>query len=101
MKRKKAAKSAAGASGESRLGRLAKQLPKIQPGTPAPLIWAASGALIGLGVSVGSAAVSETVERNFQFVGLLLSALLKMFPVAMTGALLGAFVALGWFGCRR
>jgi hypothetical protein len=100
-RRKTAAKTADSAKNPSRLDRLKSNLPKIQPGTPAPLIWAASGALIGLGISVGSAAMSNMVERNLQFVGLLLSALLRSFPVAMAGALLGAFVALGWFGCRR
>jgi hypothetical protein len=41
------------------------------------------------------------VEHNLQFLALLLSALLKAFPVAVAGALIGAFLALGWFGYRR
>lgn len=101
MRRKKAAKTAESSGPKSRLAKLTKQLPKIKPGTPTPLIWAASGALIGIGVSVGSAAMSGAIERNLQFVGLVLSTLLKFYPVAMAGALMGAFVALGWFGCRR
>jgi hypothetical protein len=102
MKRKKAAaKSGESAESKSRLTRLRKQLPKVKPGTPAPLLWATSGALMGIGVSLGSAALSASVRHNLQFVGLILSSLLSSFPVAMAGALMGAFVALGWFGCRR
>ena len=59
------------------------------------------GALIGLTLSVVTAAASETIGRNLQFVGLLLSSLLKVFPVAMAGALIGAFLALGYYGCKR
>jgi hypothetical protein len=102
MKRKKAvAKSSASTESKSRLARLRKQLPKVKPGTPAPLLWATSGALMGIGVSLGSAALSASIRHNLQFVGLILSSLLSSFPVAMAGALMGAFVALGWFGCRR
>jgi hypothetical protein len=101
MKRKKATKSGESTASKSRLGRLRKQLPKVKPGTPAPLIWAASGALIGIGVSLGCASVSASIRHNLQFVGLILSSLLNSFPVAMAGALMGAFVAMGWFGCRR
>jgi hypothetical protein len=99
--RRKSAKAAEAAAQNSRLARLKKALPKVQQGTPAPLIWAASGALIGMGVSLGSAALSETVDHNLQFLGMVLEKLLQFFPVAMAGALIGAFVALGWFGCRR
>jgi hypothetical protein len=99
MKRKKRVKGSE--SSKSRLERLRESLPKVKPGTPAPLIWAASGALIGMGLSLGSAAMSDSVEHNLQFVGMLLEKLLQFFPVAMAGALIGAFVALGWFGCRR
>jgi hypothetical protein len=45
--------------------------------------------------------MSASIGHNLQFLGLILSALLRSFPVAMAGALMGAFVALGWFGCRR
>lgn len=100
MKRKKATESESAAS-KSRLAKLRKQIPKVKPGTPAPLIWAASGALIGIGLSLGSAALSASIRHNLQFVGLILSSLLNSFPVAMAGALMGAFVAMGWFGCRR
>ncbi len=101
MRRKKAARSGESSPSKGRLAKLGKQLPKVKPGTPAPLIWAASGALIGIGVSLGSAAISASVRHNLQFVGLILSSLLNSFPVAMAGALMGAFVAMGWFGCRR
>jgi hypothetical protein len=102
MKRKKAAaKSSESTGSKSRLAGLRKQLPKVKPGTPAPLLWATSGALMGIGVSLGSAALSASIRHNLQFVGLILSSLLSSFPVAMAGALMGAFVALGWFGCRR
>ncbi|HLB75438.1 MAG TPA: hypothetical protein VJO72_00220 [Candidatus Dormibacteraeota bacterium] len=102
MRRKKAAaKTSESAGAKGRLARLRKQLPKVKPGTPAPLVWAASGALIGIGVSLGSAAMSASIRHNLQFVGLILSSLLNSFPVAMAGALMGAFLALGWFGCRR
>jgi hypothetical protein len=102
VKRKKAAaKSSESTGSKSRLARLRKQLPKVKPGTPAPLLWAASGAVMGIGVSLGSAALSASIRHNWQFVGLVLSSLLNSFPVAMAGALLGTFVALGWFGCRR
>jgi hypothetical protein len=102
MKRKKAAaKSSESTGSKSRLVRLRKQLPKVKPGTPAPLLWATSGALMGIGVSLGSAAMNSSIRHNLQFVGLILSSLLSSFPVAMAGALMGAFVALGWFGCRR
>jgi hypothetical protein len=86
---------------KSRLARLKKLAPKIKPGTPEPLLWAVCGALIGMGVSLGGAALNESVEQNLQFVGMLMEKLLQFFPVAMAGALIGAFVALGWFGCRR
>ncbi len=99
--KKSAAKAAEAAASTSRLAKIRKQLPKVKSGTPEPFIWAASGALIGLGISLGSAAVSESVGRNLQFVALLLSSLFRVFPVAMAGALIGAFVALGWLGCRR
>jgi hypothetical protein len=101
MRRKKAAKGGESTASTGRLARLRKQLPRIKPGTPAPLIWAASGALIGIGVSLGCAAVSASMRHNLQFVGLILSSLLNSFPIAMAGALMGAFVAMGWFGCRR
>jgi hypothetical protein len=101
MKRKKAAAASESTASKSRLAKLRKQLPKVKPGTPAPLLWAASGALIGIGVSLGSAALSASIRHNLQFVGLVLSSLLNSFPVAMAGALMGAFVAMGWFGCRR
>ena len=45
--------------------------------------------------------MSASIRHNLQFVGLILSSLLNSFPVAMAGALMGAFLALGWFGCRR
>ena len=102
MKRKKAAaKSDESSASKSRLARLRKQLPKVKPGTPAPLLWATTGALMGIGLSLGSAALSASLRHNLQFLGLILSSLLNAFPVAMAGALMGAFVALGWFGCRR
>jgi hypothetical protein len=100
MKSKKKSSESSSAS-KGWLARVAKELPKVQPGTPAPLIWAASGALLGLGISMGAAAISDMVEHNLQFIALLLSALLKAFPVAVAGALIGAFLALGWFGYRR
>src|SRR5262245_47251236 len=99
--RRRASKKAEATATESRLDKLRQALPHIKPGTPAPLLWAASGALFGLGISVAAAALSDTIGRNLQFVALLLSSLLKVFPVAMAGALIGAFVALGWFGVRR
>jgi hypothetical protein len=100
-RKKKATSSAEGSATKGRLARIRKSLPKIKPGTSEPLIWAASGALIGIGVSLGSASVSDSIGRNLQFVGLIMSSLLKSFPIAMAGALMGAFLALGWFGCRR
>jgi hypothetical protein len=100
-RKKKAAKGTESSNSTGRLGQIKKRLPKVKLGTPEPLLWAASGALIGIGVSLGSASVSDAIGRNLQFVGLILSALLKSFPVAMAGALMGAFLALGWFGCRR
>jgi hypothetical protein len=98
MSSKKSAKST---ESKSLRARLKKSLPKIKPGTPEPMLWAVCGALIGMGVSLGGAALNESVEQNLQFVGLLLEKLLQFFPVAMAGALIGAFIALGWFGCRR
>ena len=100
MKRK-SSKSREASAEPSRLARLKRSMPKVRPGTPEPLIWAACGALIGMGVSLGSASLSRTVDHNLQFLGMLLEKLLQFFPVAMAGALIGAFVALGWFGCRR
>lgn len=99
--KKKSAKSSESTAPKSRLARLRKRLPKVKPGTPTPLLWAGTGSLIGIGVSLGSAAVSAAIRHDLQFVGLILSSLLRLFPVAMAGALAGAFVALGWFGCRR
>jgi hypothetical protein len=100
-RKKKAAKSAESTGSKGRLAQIRKKLPKVKPGTPEPLVWAVSGALIGIGVSLGSASVSAAIGHNLQFLGLILSALLKSFPVAMAGALMGAFLGLGWFGCRR
>jgi hypothetical protein len=99
--RKRASKSPESTASGSRLAKLRQTLPRVKPGTPEPLLWAASGALFGLGISMAGAALSDTIGRNLQFVALLLSSLLKVFPVAMAGALIGAFVALGWFGVRR
>lgn len=99
--KQKAAKTSESAASKSRLARLRKQLPRVRRGTPTPLLWAAAGALMGIGVSLGSAALSVSVRHDLQFVGLILGSLLRLFPVAMAGALMGAFVALGWFGCRR
>jgi hypothetical protein len=101
IRKKKAARSADSSGSKGRLSQLRKQLPKVKHGTPEPLIWAASGALIGIGLSLGTASMSASIGHNLQFLGLILSALLRSFPVAMAGALMGAFVALGWFGCRR
>jgi hypothetical protein len=101
IRRKKKATTAESSSSKGHLARIKKKLPKVKPGTPEPLVWAASGALIGIGVSLGSASVSASIGHNLQFVGLILSALLRSFPIAMAGALMGAFLALGWFGCRR
>ena len=100
-RKKKAAKSTESATSTGRLAQIKKRLPKVAPGTPEPLVWATSGALIGIGVSLGSASLSASIGHNLQFLGLILSALLKSFPIAMAGALMGAFLALGWFGCRR
>jgi hypothetical protein len=101
MRRKKSSKSSEEKNSASRLSKLKKALPKVKPGTPEPLIWAASGALIGMGISLGSAAMNDTVEHNLLFLGMFLEKLLQFFPIGMAGALIGAFVALGWFGCRR
>jgi hypothetical protein len=100
-RRKKAAKAAESSGSKGRLAQIRKKLPKVKHGTPEPLIWAASGALIGIGVSLGSASLNASIGHNLQFVGLIMSSLLKSFPIAMAGALMGAFLALGWFGCRR
>ena len=100
-RKKNAAKSSESTGSKGRLAEIQKRLPKVKHGTPEPLVWAASGALIGIGVSLGSASLSASIGHNLQFVGLILSALLRSFPVAMAGALMGAFLALGWFGCRR
>lgn len=99
MSKKKSAKSSESSKGWRE--RIKKLATNIKPGTPEPLLWAVCGALIGMGVSLGGAALNERVEQNLQFVGMVLEKLLQFFPVAMAGALIGAFVALGWFGCRR
>lgn len=99
IRRKK--KKSSSESSKGRLAQIKKRLPKITPGTPEPLVWAASGALIGVGVSLGTASLSASIGHNLEFVGLILGALLKSFPVAMAGAIMGAFLALGWLGCRR
>ena len=99
MRKKK--KSSEEKKSSSRLSKLKKALPRIKSGSPEPLIWAVSGALIGMGLSLGSAALNDTVEHNLLFLGMLLEKLLQFFPIGMAGALIGAFVALGWFGCRR
>jgi len=99
IRRKKKSSESSGSKG--RLAQIKKRLPKVKPGTPEPILWAASGALIGVGVSLGTASMSASIEHNLEFVGLILGALLKSFPVAMAGAIMGAFLALGWFGCRR
>lgn len=101
MSRKKSRKSSEESASKGRLARLKKCVPKIKPGTPEPLLWAVCGALIGMGVSLGGSALNQKVEQNLQFVGMVLEKLLQFFPVAMAGALIGAFVALGWLGCRR
>lgn len=100
MRRKKTSKSSEEKK-SSRLAKLKKALPKVRPGSPEPLVWAAGGALIGMGLSLGSAALNDTVEHNLLFLGMFLEKLLQFFPIGMAGALIGAFVALGWFGCRR
>jgi hypothetical protein len=54
-----------------------------------------------MGVSLGGAALSRSVEQHLIFVGMVIEKLLQFFPVAMAGAMIGAFLALGWYGCRR
>jgi hypothetical protein len=63
-----------------------------------PLVGAwVKGGLIGIGISLAAAALSQTVNRELRFVALLLEKVFECYPVASAGILIGGACGLVWW----
>jgi hypothetical protein len=58
------------------------------------------GGLIGIGVSLAGAALSQPINRELRFLALLLEKLIECYPVASAGILIGGAFGLVWWNRR-
>jgi hypothetical protein len=74
---------------------VAAPLGVIRDAAPAVGAWV-RGALIGLGLSVAAAALSQPINNQIRFFALLVVKLFEFYPVGAAGILIGGIAGVVW-----